>query len=103
MLTDYGHRLIFCSVNMATKRTFLITGLYQMSELTVYMINTFHFIRILNQLRVFVTRSRHKCSIGLNRLRVIWDFNNQTNTVSSVISGLIGVIISRLREDWLVY
>ncbi|MFX0197112.1 MAG: hypothetical protein ACFFCW_13375, partial [Candidatus Hodarchaeota archaeon] len=36
-----------------------------------YMINTFHFHRLLNQLRVFVTRSRHKCSIGLNRLRVI--------------------------------
>ena len=30
-----------------------------------------------NQLRVFVTRSRHKCSIGLNRLRVIWGFNQQ--------------------------
>jgi hypothetical protein len=36
-----------------------------------------HFIshHILNQLRVFVTRSRHKCSIGLNRLRVIWNFS----------------------------
>jgi hypothetical protein len=50
-------------------------------------INTFHSHRLLNQLRVFVTRSRHKCSIGLNRLRVIWDFNNQTNSISSVNSG----------------
>lgn len=24
-----------------------------------------------------MTRSRHKCSIGLNRLRVIWSFNKQ--------------------------
>jgi len=41
------------------------------------MIDTFHFNHILNQLRVFVTRSRHKCSIGLNRLRVIWGFNKE--------------------------
>jgi hypothetical protein len=61
------------------------------------------FIRILNQLRVFVTRSRHKCSIGLNRLRVIWSFNTQTNSVSSVSRAQIGVIISCSREDWLAY
>jgi len=68
-----------------------------------YLIITFNSHRLLNQLRVFVTRSRHKCSIGLNRLRVIWVFNKQTNTTSSVSSGRIGVIISRLREDLLVY
>ena len=39
-----------------------------------------------------MTRSRHKCSIGLNRLRVIWNFNNQTNTVSSMNSGWSGTI-----------
>jgi hypothetical protein len=32
---------------------------------------------LLNHLGVFVTRSRHKCSIGLNRLRVNWSFNKE--------------------------
>ena len=37
--------------------------------------DTFHRHRILNQFRVFVSRSRHRCSIGLNRWSVIWNFD----------------------------
>ncbi len=32
LLTDCGHRLVFCNVAMSTKRIFLVTGLDQMSE-----------------------------------------------------------------------
>lgn len=32
LLIDYGHRLIFCNVDMSTKRIFQVTGLDQMSE-----------------------------------------------------------------------
>ena len=56
----------------------------------------------MNELRVFVSRSRHKRSIGLNRGRVLWNFNNQTHSVSSVSSGRIGEIRSCLMGDWLV-
>ena len=40
--------------------------------------------RTLNQLRVFVSRSRHKCWIGLNRERFFWNFNNEMDSISSV-------------------
>jgi hypothetical protein len=41
------------------------------------MIEILYRHRLLNHLGVFVTRSRHKCSIGLNRLQVIWSFNKE--------------------------
>ena len=39
--------------------------------------------RLLNQLRVFVSHSRHKCSIGLNRWSVIWNFNRYSGVKPS--------------------
>jgi len=58
--------------------------------------------RTLNQLRVFVSRSRHKCWIGLNRERIFWDFNNKQACVSQVSSRRIGEIRSCSMGDWLV-
>ncbi len=52
--------------SVVLKSAFAVVGMAVLIEKD-YMIDTFIFIRILNQLRVFVTRSRHKCSIGLNR------------------------------------
>ena len=34
-------------------------------------------------LRVFVSRSRHKCSVGLNRGQVLWNFNREMDYVLS--------------------
>jgi hypothetical protein len=44
----------------------------------------YNFSPVGNQLRVFVSLSRHKCRIGLNRERIFWNFNKETDSVSSV-------------------
>jgi len=43
--------------------------------------------RSLKTLRVFVSRSRHKCSFGLNRGEVLWDFSDEPTCATSVDSG----------------
>ena len=58
----------------------------------LYFKDAWLFIRSLNQLRVFVSRSRHKCWIGLNRERIFWNFNKETDSVSTVNNGLFNEI-----------